>query len=144
DTAMLAGGAVLDPEQLTAALRRGIGIDARLVDDLTAAGRALARRWSIDAPDRLLAAVRRQLRTVNELRIGCRVAGVRHRLARLTADAAGLAGWLAWESGNAEAAEAYYTLAHSVAREEQDPDADAFVLVARSFRHSALLHPDAA
>ena len=133
---------MLDLDHLTAAMRHGISVDTALGDQLAASIRAVARRWYLTPPGVLLAPTREQLTTANNLRIGARQPTARRRLARLTGDVAALAGWLAWLSGNYEAAHAYYTFSYSLASEEQDHDARAFVLVARSFLHSSLFQPE--
>jgi hypothetical protein len=143
-TAVLAGSLTLDPERLAAALLAGIGPDVRLVDDLSASITGHARRWPTDRPDALLPVVRSDMTTVNELRIGSQAAGVRRRLTSLTTATAALAGWLAWQAGNDEAANAYYTFAHSLASEVQDRDERAFVLALRSFVGSGLFGAEAA
>jgi tetratricopeptide (TPR) repeat protein len=142
--AALAGTAVLDPERLSAALQRGIATDVRLLDDLAASIGNHARRWYVEQPTMLLPAVRDELATVNELRIGCHVPAIRQRLDRLATESATLAGWLASLAGNREAAAAYYTFSHGMASEAGDRDARAFVLVGRSFLDSRLFQPEVA
>jgi tetratricopeptide (TPR) repeat protein len=137
-TALLAGGLTLDPERLSAALLAGIGSDVHLVDDLGASINAHARRWLTERPDALLPVIKGDLSTVNQLRLGSRTATVRRRLSSLTSATAALAGWLVWQAGNDEAANAYYTFAQSLASEAQDRDDRAFVLGLRSFMGSGL------
>jgi hypothetical protein len=141
--AALAGGLALDPERLAAALFAGVGSDVHLVDELSASITGHARRWHTDRPDALLPLVRSDMTTVNELRIGSRTDGTRRRLTSLTTATAALAGWLAWQAGNDEAANAYYTFAHSLASEVQDRDERAFVLALRSFMGSGLFGAEA-
>jgi hypothetical protein len=137
-TAALVGGLAIDPDRLTAALVAGSGADSRLVNDLSASIAARARRWHTDQPDALLPLVRSDLATVNELRMGRQDPGAGRRLVSLTSQTAALAGWLAWQFGNDEAANAYYTFAYSLASEVQDRDDRAFVLTLRSFMGSGL------
>jgi hypothetical protein len=137
-TAVLTGSLALDPERLSAALLAGTGTDVHLVDELRVSINAHARRWLTERPDALLPVIKDDLRTVDELRIGSRRAAVRRRLSSLTSTTAALAGWLVWQAGNDEAADAYYTRAHSLAREMQNRDDRAFVLALRSFMGSSL------
>lgn len=141
-TAALAGGAMLDLEQMTAALTRGVGIDTRLADDLTASVEHSARRWYRERPEALLPVVREQLEAVSELRARSRNSTVTTRLVKLTGDVAALTGWIMYLVGNREAADAYYVFASALAIERNDQDGGAFVLVARSFLRSALFQPD--
>jgi hypothetical protein len=136
--AVLAGTVALDPERLTAAWEKGAGTDRRLVDHLGASIAGHARRWHVDRADLLLPTVRSELTTVNELRITSTAPAIRRRLTSLSSASAALAGWLAWHVGNDEAANAYYTLAYSLASDVQDRDGRAFVLVLRSFMNSSL------
>jgi tetratricopeptide (TPR) repeat protein len=142
-TAALAGQSILDPQRLTAALEHGIRGDVQLVDRIASAVRAHAGRWYRLSPAALLPAVRDELAAVDELRAKAAFA-LRRRLTRLTGEAAALAGWLAWHSGNHDAADAYYLLAHSLAVDIEDREATAFVQTARSFLHSRLFQPAAA
>jgi hypothetical protein len=137
----LAGCVALDPERVSAGLQRGAGIDSGLVESLAASISGHARRWHVTRPDELLPSVKRTLRTANELRIASRASRVRVRLTSLTSEAAALAGWLAWQTGNDEAADAYHTFADGLAAEAGDQDGRAFVLVLRSFGSSGLFRP---
>ena len=142
-TAALAGGLALDHERLAAVLQRGAGGDDHLLDELATATGGLANRWYVEHPDTLLTAVGEALTALNELRTACSGWALRRRFIRLTSETAALAGWLAWHTGNQQAAHAYYTYADGLAGDASDADVQAFVLVLWSFMRSGLWHRDA-
>jgi len=132
---VLAASLLLDGERLSHAE----SVDAVLLEDLESLTAELARRQHQARPQAILGPIRGHLGYLLELRGASMAPGLRLELARVTAETAGVAGWVAFRGhGDLVTAQSQLSLGRQQAREAGDDVLMAQLLAASSSLHSSL------
>ncbi len=131
----IAAGLLLDSDRLVGAP----AVDAALLHDLESLTADLARRQHHTRPQAVLGPIRAHLRYLLDLDGASLLPSLRLRLARVTAETAALAGWVAFRGqGDLATAHAQLALGRQHAREAGDEVLLAQLLAASSSLYSSL------
>ena len=128
----LAGVAAVDPDRLIAALGMPVRVDHQLLDNYEAITRGFIQQWRSVAPAALVPPVSGHLALLTARVKEARPPAVERRLQSIAAETALLLGWLSFRLHNRGSASANWRLSETLAREADDDQLAAQVLLARS------------
>jgi hypothetical protein len=135
---VLATSMTVDSDRLGSALDARSRVDSSLLDSLESITTRYAKQWDAVEPLLLLPCVHHHVEALHELLLQSHPTAITRRLQGITAEAAALAGWEAWLTGDRTTAETYFTIARELAENSGHKRITSFVLVARSFLYSGL------